>query len=201
MNLPADLARLLEFASVGFAILYLALAIRQSLWCWPAALVSTLIWMVVAADARLYMDSALQVFYFAMGIYGWLRWRGGAGRVGARVHWWRPSIHAAVLVLTLLLSAIAARALSGTDAEFPFLDSFTTVAAVIATFMVAHKVMENWIYWFVIDSAYIYLYVERGLFGYAGLYIVYLVMIVIGFQVWRQEAASRGMEADAQARA
>ena len=71
-----------------------------------------------------------------------------------------------------------------TDAAFPFLDSVTTVAAIVATVMVARKVIENWIYWFVIDSLYIYLYIERELEGYAALYGLYLVIIVFGFRSW-----------------
>ena len=54
--------------------------------------------------------------------------------------------------------------LSATDAAFPYLDSFTTVAAVVTTFMVARKVLENWAYWFVIDGLSVYLYISRELY-------------------------------------
>ena len=82
----------LELLSVVFAVAYLALAIRQSPWCWPAALISVAPWAVVAFDARLYMDAALQLFYFAMGIYGWYQWsRGGEQHAGISVHWWPAS--------------------------------------------------------------------------------------------------------------
>ena len=191
----------LEPLSVVFAVAYLALAIRQSLWCWPAALISVSLWAVVAFDARLYMDAVLQLFYFAMGIYGWYQWsRGGEQHAGIRVHWWPASWHAVTLVLVLLCGAGFGRALAGTDAEFAYLDSFTTVAAIVATFMVARKVIENWIYWFVIDSLYIYLYLQRELVWYAGLYLVYLVMIVIGYRAWLKtlqvdEVAADGRDA------
>jgi nicotinamide mononucleotide transporter len=196
--LSEQLAFNLEIISVVFAIAYLALAIPQSLWCWPAALISTAIWSVVAFDARLYMDSGLQLFYFAMGIYGWIQWRrGGADHAGVRVHWWRLSAHALAVAVILLASALSAWALRGTDAAFPFLDSLTTVAAVVATVMVTRKVIENWIYWFVIDSLYIYLYIERGLFAYAALYGLYLVMIVFGFWSWLQSDRAASASADA----
>jgi len=186
MFLADSVAFWLELVSVAFAIAYLALAIPQNSWCWPAALVSTAVWMVVALDARLYMDSLLQVFYFAMGIYGWLKWRvGPAGTGGVRVHWWRPLAHFGVLAAILVVSGVISLILEGTRAAFPFLDSLTTVAAIVATFMVAHKVIENWFYWFAIDSVYIYLYIERELYAYAGLYALYLVMIVIGYRSWR----------------
>jgi len=188
----------LQLVSVAFALAYLMLAIPQSLWCWPAALVSTALWMVVAFEARLYMDSGLQVFYFAMGIYGWVQWRGGGERhAGVRVHWWKPGTHRLVISLILLVSAGCGWVLSRSDAAFPYLDSFTTVAAIVATFMVTRKVIENWFYWFVIDSVYICLYVERGLFAYAALYGLYLIMIVFGFLAWLRSFRSDKMAVDA----
>lgn len=184
-----------EQLSVAFAVVYLAFAIRQSLWCWPAALVSVALWAAVAVDAKLYMDALLQLFYFAMGIYGWQQWaRGGEQGAGVSVHRWVWSWHLATIAAIAVVSLVLGRAWSGTDAEFPYLDSFTTVAAVVATFMLTRKLIENWIYWFVIDALYIYLYLERGLEWYAGLYAVYLVMIVFGFRAWlvslRREAVS-----------
>ena len=74
--------------------------------------------------------------------------------------------------------------LTAADAAFPYLDSFTTVAAVVTTYMVAKKVLENWIYWFVIDSVSVYLYAARELPLYAALFVFYLVLIVIGFRQW-----------------
>jgi nicotinamide mononucleotide transporter len=187
--LSVTLAFYLEIVSVAFALVYLALAIPQSLWCWPAALISTAIWMVVSFNAKLYSDSGLQVFYFAMGIYGWVQWRrGGAEHTGIKVHWWRLRTHAVTIALILLVSSGAGFVMSRLDAAFPYLDSFTTVAAIVATFMVARKVIENWLYWFVIDSIYIYLYIERDLFRYAELYALYLVMIVFGFAAWLKDS-------------
>ena len=201
MALTDSLAFYLELVSVGFALAYLALAIPQSLWCWPAALVSTAVWMLVSFDAKLYMDAGLQVFYFSMGIYGWQQWqRGGADHAGIRVHWWRLRTNAVVIALIVLVSLGFGFGLSRwSDAAFPYLDSLTTVAAVVATFMVARKVIENWIYWFVIDSIYIYLYIERGLFPYAALYAVYLVMIVFGFGAWQKGLRSDRVVTDAAA--
>ena len=67
----------------------------------------------------------------------------------------------------------------------PFLDSFTTWGAVIATYMVARKILENWLYWFVIDAVSIGLYLSRDLYFTAALFAGYLVMIVIGYRSWR----------------
>ena len=68
-----------EVTAVVLAIAYLALAIRQSLWCWAAAFASTAIYLVLMYQARLYMESGLQIFYLGMAVYGWYRWGHGPG--------------------------------------------------------------------------------------------------------------------------
>ena len=53
--------------------------------------------------------------------------------------------------------------------------------------MVARKILENWLYWFVIDAVSIYLYFSRELYLTALLFAIYLVMIVFGFVAWRKD--------------
>lgn len=175
----------LEAVSVAFAIAYLVLAIRQNSLCWPAALISVGLSLVVFYDARLYMEAALQVFYIAMAIYGWYQWRGGSRHSGLAVSRWSARTHVACIMLIALATAGFGLALiRNTDAALPFLDSFTTVGALVATYMVARKILENWLYWFVIDAASVYLYGARGLLLYALLFVAYLVLIVIGYRQW-----------------
>ena len=71
-----------------------------------------------------------------------------------------------------------------TQAEWVYLDSFTTWGAVITTYMVTRKVLENWIYWIVIDGASVYLYIDRELYLTALLFVLYVVLVVIGFFQW-----------------
>jgi len=176
----------LELVAVLLAVLYLVLVIRENVWCWPAALGGTLLSLIVFVDAKLYMESALQVFYAAMALYGWQQWlRGGDRGEGVAIGVWPWHRHAlavgAILALTWACGAVLA---ARTDAALPYLDSFTTIAALVTTYMVAKKVLENWIYWFVIDSVSVYLYVSRELFLFAALFVGYLVLIVIGYRAW-----------------
>ena len=179
--------QLWEVVAVVLAIVYLVLAIRQNIWCWAAAAVSTLLYLFIMYRAGLYMESALQVFYLAMAGYGWYEWRhGGAGGEELQVTTWPVRYHLVAFVTILLLVLISGELLTRySAAALPFLDSFTTWGAVIATFMVARKILENWIYWFVIDAVSIWLYLSRELYFTAALFAAYLVMIVIGYRKWR----------------
>ncbi|MFK7885964.1 MAG: nicotinamide riboside transporter PnuC [Gammaproteobacteria bacterium] len=178
----------LETLAVVAAIAYLVLAIRQNIWCWAAALVSTSVYLYVFYAARLYMETGLQVFYIAMAFYGWYQWRQGDHGDGIAVSSWGVQQHVLALAVILSLTALSTLVLGKyTDAAMPLLDSLTTWGSVVATYMVARKVFENWHYWFVIDSLSIYLYMSRDLKQTALLFVLYLVLIVFGVRAWRKD--------------
>lgn len=177
----------LEALAVGLAVAYLVLAIRQHPACWWCAVASAVLYIRVMYAANLYMESALQLFYIAMALYGWWTWRGGAAaRGGRRVTDWPIVLHLLPLLLIAVLTGISGVLLSAIPAAaFPYADSFTTWGAIVATWLVARKVLQNWYYWFVIDAVSVYLYWQRDLVPTALLFCVYLVLIVIGYRVWR----------------
>lgn len=180
-----------EAVAVLLAIGYLLLAIRQNIWCWAAAFASTTIYLVLMFSVRLYMESALQFFYLGMAVYGWYQWRHGPGPGHALpVSRWPVGRHGIVIGCVAVATLISGRLLGEfTAAALPYVDSFTTWGAIVATFMVARKVLENWLYWFVIDSVSIYLYINRELYLTALLFAGYLVLIVIGYVAWRRDLA------------
>jgi nicotinamide mononucleotide transporter len=190
--LPAWLAAVSpwEALAVLLAVAYLLLAIRQNPWCWPAAILSSGLYIGLMYGARLYMESGLQVFYIAVALYGWRAWRrsGRGSPSGLAVHTWSLRHHASAGLAIAGLTAASGWLLSTyTGAAFPYLDSFTTWGALLATWMVARKVLENWLYWLVIDSVSLGLYLNRGLYLTAGLFAVYLVLIVLGYRTWRRD--------------
>ena len=179
----------LEVIAVGFAIAYLLLAIRQNIWCWAAALLSTGLFVVVMYRATLYMESALQFFYIGMAVYGWNTWRAGKTGTGLLpVTTWPVSRHALAIAVILGLSWVSGVLLSRfSSAALPYLDSFTTWGAIVTTWMVARKILENWLYWFVIDGVSVLLYISRELYLTAALFVLYLILIVIGYWTWRRD--------------
>lgn len=176
----------LELAAVLLAIAYLLLAIRQNIWCWLCAGISTAIYVVLFANAKLYMESALNVFYFAMAIYGWTVWTSGrSGNKEMPVAVWPGVVHARAIAVVIIASLVSGYLLNHyTDAEFPYIDSLTTWSAIWATFLIARKVLENWWYWLVIDLASIFIYWSRDLQLTSVLFVVYVIMIPFGLVSW-----------------
>jgi nicotinamide mononucleotide transporter len=183
-----------EIVAVLSAIAYLLLAIRRNIWCWLFAAVSTTIYVALFIEAKLYMESLLNVFYLAMAVYGWYAWRYGGGREKDElpVTRWPLSVHAAALLVILAGAATTGYVLDRwTDAAFPYADSATTIAAIWTTFLVARKVLENWWYWLVIDSVSVYLYWSRELPLTALLFVLYVALIPFGLAAWRRALAEQ----------
>ena len=192
----------IEIGAVAFALAYLVLAIRQSQLCWPAALISVTLSLVLFYGARLYPEAALQIFYFAMAIYGWYQWQlGGVEHSGVKITLWSARAHVIAVTTVVAFSVgLGAVLAAHTDAALPYADSFTAIGALVATYMVAKKVLENWIYWFVLDSVSVFVYVARELYVYALLFVLYLVLIVIGYRRWRADWRAESKHADAEIR-
>jgi nicotinamide mononucleotide transporter len=191
-----------EWAAVALALAYLLLAVRQNPWCWAAAAASSAIYLVLFARGGLVMQAALQVFYVAMAGYGWYAWRGGSSghATALPVTRWSGPRHAAalgvVLALTLANGWLIARP---ADGPLPWVDALVAWSSVLATWLVARKVLENWLYWIVVDAVAVGLYWSQGFHATAGLYVLYVVIAVRGYFAWRADLIRS--TADAAARA
>ncbi|TPH13338.1 nicotinamide riboside transporter PnuC [Litorilituus lipolyticus] len=187
-NLP-----LLELTAMLLALAYVILAAKGSLWCWPAAFISTALYTYIFYDVLLLMDSALNGYYLVMAVYGYWCWQqkpsnNNDSDTALAIVSWQLSWHIkACLILAVIASALGYFMANYTPAAFPYLDTFTTVYAVFATYLVTQKVLENWLYWIVIDLVSIYLYIEKSLLPTAVLFVIYVVIAGYGYLAWRKQ--------------
>lgn len=182
-----------EALGVILALLYLVLATARSLWCWLCAFVSSVCYVVVMWRAQLVMDTLLSVFYAVMAVYGYWQWRRGQSAGGELliVSWtWRQ--HGVAIAAVLLATIVNAWALQYVQmARAPWLDSFVTWASVLTTFMVARRVIENWLYWIVVDGVAAYLYYSRGLLATSLLFVAYVFMVMYGYWAWHRRRVAQ----------
>ena len=91
------------------------------------------------------------------------------------------------IALTVGLTAISGwLAARYTSTPFPYLDAFTTWGSVAATLLMTRKVLECWVYWFIIDILIVVLTIRTGIPTTSVLYAVYVIMAVVGFISWRR---------------
>jgi nicotinamide mononucleotide transporter len=180
-----------EAAAALIGLAYLLLAVRRNLLCWLCAFVSTTIYVVLFAQADLYMQVALNLFYLAMAVYGFIDWRRGRTDAGdVKIESWTVNQHALAAALVIIASVLNGWILARyTDSPAPYLDSFVTWGSFVTTWMVARRIIENWLYWIVVDGAAAWLYFSQGLLATTLLFIIYLGIVVRGYFVWRREQA------------
>lgn len=174
----------LEWAAVITGVLYVIFAAKKMILCWLFALISTGLFIFICFEENLFIESGLQVFYFAMAIYGWLNWKKDQDK-DLTIQVWPLKYHLINIVLSSLL-ALCLGWLMGmyTTQENPYLDAFTTIFSLAATFMVAQRVLDNWVYWIVIDIGLAYLYSSRGL-ELAGLqYFIFSIIAIFAWYSW-----------------
>ena len=179
---------IIEIIAVISAILYLLLAAKEDIKCWYAAIISSLLYFFIMYDAGLIMEAYLQVFYIIMALYGLLQWT-KLIQINSNntIRTWSNIQHFITISSVIILAIITGFILTKyTNAAMPFLDAFTSWGAIVTTYMVAKKILENWIYWFVIDAISIYLFLSRGLYLTSILFFVYLIIICFGYIAWRK---------------
>ena len=186
----------IEWLAVITSVAYVILAALRSIWCWTFAILSSGLYVYLCFTALLYLESILQMFYVAMAIVGWYAWiqqakltgqvSGEQNNTHREISLWPWKYH----LINIALSGILALLLGYLFDQFtaqksPYMDAFTTIFSLAATFMVVRKVLENWIYWIVIDLVSIFLYHQRGYSLSAVLYFLFAIIAAVGFFAWR----------------
>ena len=179
----------IELVATLLALAYVILALKQSLWCWPAALLSTVLFTHIMWQSALLSDALLQLDYAGMALYGWWRWqqlRQQSPAAQGPVFEWRWQRHALLIGTTALAGwALGAFMAHNTHADFAYLDAQTTVFSIVATVLVARKLVSNWLYWVVIDAVSIYVYAQKHLYFLTALFMLYTVIAMAGYFIWR----------------
>jgi nicotinamide mononucleotide transporter len=179
----------LELVAVvtGFACVWLAA--RESIWNFPVAIVSCVLFVFVYFGAQLYADCGLQVLFIALGGYGWYEWLYGGhnetalGVTHATGREWLLSAAFATL-FTLGFGYYLGH---HTDAAFPYVDSFTTAGSIVAQYLLTRKRLENWLLWLLVDVIYVPMLWYKALYVTSLLYFLYLALAAYGYWQWRRE--------------
>ena len=183
---------LIEGVAVVFGLMCVWLTVRQNIWCWPTGLVQVSLYIFIFYEVKLYSDLMLHFIYIGLQIYGWYHWlHGGKSRANLPV-----SELGSRSRLVWPLIAIACTGVWGylmatyTDAAVPYGDAFTTVASLIAQWLMARKRLESWLFWIAVDVVAIGIYWHKSLYLTSGLYAVFLVLATIGWLEWRRSLVS-----------
>ncbi len=174
-----------EWIAVVTSVLYVILMSFHKITAWYFAGISSAIYVYICFDAQLFLDAILQVFYVGMAIYGWYSWNTNAQainikRLSIKINLW-------FIGIGVFVSGIIGWFFSINTLQVnPYLDAVIFVFSIIATYQASISIIENWLFWIVIDLLAVYIFGSRELYLTSFLYLIYSMMAVFGFITWTQ---------------
>lgn len=193
----------LEIAGMTSGIAGVWLTLKENIWCFPVGIVNVAIYAVLffSPDIRLYADALLQCIYILLLFYGWNKWlRNKNAKVYSAnalkepesssgfvpVHLKKRILIRLLFILIISSASLAFFLYRYTDASYPVTDSLLTCSSLIAQWMIAKKIIENWLLWILADAVYIPMYISKQLPLTALLYFIFLIMAVKGYREWKK---------------
>lgn len=182
-----------SWAEVIGALLGIAMVvcnIRQIHWGWPLAFTSSALYFLVFWGSKLFGDASLQIFFAMMAAWGWWQWLRGIQPDGQVLQVQTLSTMGTIkliAVCAILWGATGLFLLKFTTTDVPWWDAFPTALSIVATVLLGRKFVENWPLWILVNIVGIALFAYKGLWLTVGLYLVFAVMAVVGWQSWRTQ--------------
>lgn len=194
---------ILEIVAAALGALCVGLLIVRNHWSWPIGLGQVILTAAVFWEAKLYAETGLQVIFAFLQVYGWWAWLASrntsadhtAGMHGdelirvrtlPRAGWF---LSIAITGLTTLI--IAWFLIAFTDGQAPVFDALITASSLTAQYLLAARYHENWAYWIFVDVVSTPLYLARGLYPMAILYVIFLGMAIVGWFRWKRALESQ----------
>ena len=182
----------IEIVGAILSLIYLYLSISQKVSLWFFGIVSSVFYIVVFFQSKLYANMSLQFYYVVISVYGWINWKHGKSGDKEELPTTKASgtllikISIATGLIYLVYYFVLAKF---TDSTIPKVDSLVGALSIIGTWMLARKLLENWIVWIVVDGLCVGLYIYKELYPTTVLFAIYTVMSVIGYRQWKKSLA------------
>lgn len=179
------------------ALFYVVLAAKENIWCWPFGIASSAFSVMLYLESELPFEALLNVIYCIVGVYGWWQWRSKKPdkkeTAGAETK--SPVINLDYRTgLILLLIGTAGSVICGwiswhfKTSALPWTDAAIASFSIVATWMTAKKIIENWLLWIVLDAVAAVIYFIKGpsLYLFALLFILYTFIAFAGYLSWKK---------------
>ena len=181
-----------EITATLTGILYVWLAVKENPICWIFGIVSAAASILVAVEARYYMDIFINLYYIVAGVYGLYLWTSKKTKKNSSLristlsvtHFGLFSLAACLLSLPLGYAFYRY-----TNNSLPYVDAAVTIFAALATLMAAKKILQNWILWVGVDAIWMLMYLYKSYYILSFLFAVYTSMSVLGYFRWKRQFA------------
>jgi len=181
-----------------FGLVSAFLGMRRTVWAWPIGIVGNVLLFTVFLGGvfgtpqhlDLWGQAGRQVFFAAVSVYGWWRWRSrqqvGEAADGKAIEpsWASWKVRAALVLGMVVLTAVLSTVLARLDSWNPLADGWILAGSILATYGMARGWVEFWLIWIAVDAVGVPLLLKAHLYPSASMYIVYGGLCLYGVFNW-----------------
>ncbi len=198
----------IEFWGTLFNIWCVYLTAKGKISSWGVGLVGIVLYMFLFYQIQLYSDLTEQIYFLVMSFYGWYIWLHPRNKEDSKENNHKKVSHNSVKSNWIYVGAIIVGTIAlgffmskihlifptwfTIPASFPYLDAFTTVMSFAATILMAHKKIECWYLWILVDIIGIGLYFAKDVKFISAEYLLFLILATIGLIKWLKEYKTYG---------
>jgi nicotinamide mononucleotide transporter len=180
---------LLELMAVLCSLAFTWRAAQQKRSAWLFGIGSAVLTGVVCWHSRLMAETSLQLYYLGISIFTYYTWKSNSPLVESAftIRSMSNRLHTLILLAGAALTWGMGYFWSLFDAALPYLDAFTTAFSILAVWLMAKRYLQSWIYWIVIDTVSVFMYLNRELYLMSLLFAAYTGLAVYGYRQWKKE--------------
>jgi nicotinamide mononucleotide transporter len=187
-----------EVVGNGFGLASAIGGMRRKVWAWPVGIAGNLLLFTVFVGGildkpqvhDLWGQAGRQVFFLAVSVYGWWRWRQGrrsgeapdAGAISPT--WAGPAGWAQMGAIAVVGTVGFYVVLDALGSWGPLPDAWILTGSILATYGMARGWIEFWLIWIAVDVVGVPLLLRAGYYPSAVLYLVYGAFCVWGLATW-----------------
>jgi nicotinamide mononucleotide transporter len=179
----------LEITAVVFGIISVLFARKNNILVYPTGLISTLIFIYILYNFKLYGEFIINIYYSVMSFLGWYLWsRRNNGQEEFPISIMNSKdykISAIIFIATLLFIAFIYQFFDKFTGLTAYVDAFTTALFFVGMWLMAKRKIENWIIWIIADIISVPLYFYKGLTVSSLQFIVFTIIAVLGYIEWK----------------
>ncbi|MGB3143643.1 MAG: nicotinamide riboside transporter PnuC [Maribacter sp.] len=180
----------LEIIAVIFGLLSVWFSKQNNIWVYPTGMLSTSIFVYLLLKWGLIGDMLINVYYFAMSVYGWYVWTRKVDEEHvtpiSRVTKKENKISIFIFLATILFVFVVYQVFDKWNSWTAYVDTITTAIFFVGMWLMAKRKVENWIYWIVGDIISVPLYFYKGFTFTSFQYLIFTILAIYGYAAWKK---------------
>lgn len=182
-----------EFLGTLFGLISVWFAAKENIMTWSTGLINVICFFAIFYQVNLYSDMFLQFYFFITSVYGWVTWRNQnkkAKPISLLTNKQRIVTLFIIVCSTIFFGFFVRNIhlllprLFSMPASYPFADTFIAVSSVVATVLLAKRILENWFLWITIDIISVFVYAKKHIYFISIEYAIFFLLASYGLFRW-----------------